>query len=130
MSIKDNISKTLKTTKLVIILMITTLILSVLSYYLFNGITTSKGITSITPINVAENGFFCKTKSVTAARSSDSGSFIISSNGLKYNILDETIYLYLEKNIGKTVVVNYEKKSWYHNPCLTSEYIITKIIIK
>lgn len=130
MSIKDNISKTLKTTKLVIILMITTLILSVLSYYLFNGITTSKGITSITPINIAENGFFCKTKSVTAARSSDSGSFIISSNGLKYNILDETIYLYLEKNIGKTVVVNYEKKSWYHNPCLTSEYIITKIIIK
>lgn len=130
MSIKDNISKTLKTTKLVMILMITTLILSVLSYYLFNGITTSKGITSITPINVAENGFFCKTKSVTAARSSDSGSFIISSNGLKYNILDETIYLYLEKNIGKTVVVNYEKKSWYHNPCLTSEYIITKIIIK
>ena len=101
MSIKDNISKTLKMTKLVIILMITTLILSVLSYYLFNGITTSKGITSITPINIAENGFFCKTKSVTAARSSDSGSFIISSNGLKYNILDETIYLYLEKNIGK-----------------------------
>lgn len=130
MSIKNQISKMLKTTKLILILIFTILILSIISFYLFNGITTSKGITSITPVNIAENGFFCKTKSVTAARSSDSGSFIVSSNGLKYNVLDENIYLYLEKNIGKSVVVNYEKKSWYHNPCLTSEYIITEIKTK
>ena len=94
--------------------------------FFFNGITTSKGVTSISPINVAENGFFCKTKSVTAARSSDSGSFIVSSGGLKYNVLNKDIYRYLEQNIGKTVVVNYEKRSFFFNPCLNSQYIITE----
>lgn len=118
--------KFLQKLKYTLILTFTLICLLVVAYYLFYGITVGKRITQIIPVNISENGIFCNTKSITAARSAGD-SFIISNGGLKYNIIDKNIYNYLKNNIGKTVLVNYEKKAYYHNPCMTSEYIITSI---
>ena len=127
MAFMDKFKNTIKNIKFVLSFLVIIFLLITIGLYMFNGITVSKGITEISPVNISQNGFFCKTKSVTAARSSSSGSFIISNSGLKYNILDSKIYDYLESNIGKSLIVNYEKRAYYHNPCMTSEYIITGI---
>lgn len=108
-------------------LSLVTIVLFGIFYLFYNGITVSSGITQITPINVSENGFFCNTKTITAARNSGGNTLMISNSGIKYIVKDEKAYNYLKNNIGKSVIVNYDKKSFYYNPCITSEYVITSI---
>lgn len=107
--------------------LIALLFVGIIGCLFYNGITVSSGVTQITPINVAENGLFCNTKTITAARSAGGNTLMVSNSGLKYIVKEQTIYNYLKNNIGKSVIVNYDKKSFYHNPCITSEYVITSI---
>ena len=123
---KDKFKRIIKDIKLIFIILIILTLLGSVCYFLFNGISVAKGVTQITPVNVSQNGFICNTKSITAARSSGN-VFMVTNGGLKYNVLDKKIYDYLELNIGKSIMVNYEKIAYFHNPCITSEYIITGI---
>lgn len=52
---------------------------------------------------------------------------MISNSGLKYMVSSKDVYEYLKENIGKSIIVNYDKKAFYHNPCISSEYIITSV---
>lgn len=95
--------------------------------FFYNGITISNGISAISPINISKS-LICQTMKVTAARSAmNNGIVMVNSQPLEYNVLDKKIFKDLENNMGKTVNIKYEKRKFYFNPCLNSEYIITGI---